>query len=85
MACGTPTIVYNSTALPELIKEGCGYVVDKRDVERVVEAIFEIRRNGKFSCSDSCISNVAKNFDYDYNTRMLLKLYESIIKENMKC
>lgn len=83
MACGTPVIVYNSTALPELIREGCGYVVEKRNVEGVVEAIFEIRRNGKFSYSDSCILNVAKNFDYDYNTRMLLKLYESIIKENI--
>jgi putative colanic acid biosynthesis glycosyltransferase len=85
MACGTPTIVYNSTALPELIKEGCGYVVDKRDVERVVEAIFEIRRNGKNYYLDSCVSNVAVNFDYDHNTKMLIQLYESIIKENMKC
>jgi putative colanic acid biosynthesis glycosyltransferase len=38
MACGIPAIVYNSTALPEIIEEGCGYVVEKRNVEGVVEA-----------------------------------------------
>jgi putative colanic acid biosynthesis glycosyltransferase len=85
MACGVPVIVYNSTALPEIIEEGCGYVLQKRDVEGVVAAIMEIRRNGKFNYSDSCVSNVAKNFDCEHNTRMLLKLYESIIKGNIKC
>jgi hypothetical protein len=38
MACGIPAIVYNSTALPEIIEEGCGYVVEKRNIEGVVEA-----------------------------------------------
>jgi putative colanic acid biosynthesis glycosyltransferase len=80
MACGVPAIVYNSTALPEIIEEGCGYVVEKRDIKGVLEAILEIKRKGKSHYSNSCVSHVTKNFDYDHNTKVLIELYESILK-----
>ena len=42
MACGKPAIVFNSTALPELITTGTGAVVDEGDVEGVVNAMRQI-------------------------------------------
>ena len=39
MACGTPAVVYNSTALPEVVSSGSGYVVNPHDIDSVVEKI----------------------------------------------
>lgn len=80
LACGTPTIVYNSTALPELIEDGCGYIVKPRDVHGVLKSILKIKANGKGAYINNCITNVANNFDYSKNTNKLIKLYETVVK-----
>lgn len=80
MACGTPAVVYNATALPELVEEGCGYVVNPRDVRGISNAIREIERNGKAFYSSNCVKNVRDKFDYTQNIKELLSLYESILK-----
>jgi len=63
MACGTPAVVYNSTACPELIGPGCGYVVEKGDVDGVYSAITNINKHGKQAYMDSCVSFAKNNFD----------------------
>lgn len=35
IACGTPVIVYDSTALPEAVTDACGFVVKPHDVQAV--------------------------------------------------
>lgn len=35
MACGTPVIVYNATAVPEVVAKECGFVVEKHDIDAV--------------------------------------------------
>ena len=79
MACGTPVVVYNSTSLPELIGDGCGYVVESRDVEGVLTALNKIMTNGKNHYSGICELNVANNFDYEKNTEKLLSLYKKLL------
>ena len=32
LSCGTPVICYNSTANPEIVGEGCGYVCEKKEI-----------------------------------------------------
>lgn len=46
-ACGTPGIVYNKTASPELISEGVGYVVEAGNIEQLLSAITIIKIKGK--------------------------------------
>ena len=56
MACGTPAIVMNSTACPEVLDANTGFVVEPWDIAAVQDAIREIRtkekkpifRNAKF-------------------------------------
>lgn len=81
MACGTPVVVYRSTGLPELVKEGCGYIVEKRDLRGIVNCLRNIQRNGKSYYSKNCVSNVAENFDYTRNTEKLIEQYESTMLE----
>lgn len=79
MACGTPAIVYNSTALPELIGEGCGFVVERRDVNEIYKSIQQIQFSGKDFYSESCINFVKDNFNYETNVQKLISIYESLI------
>lgn len=42
LACGTPAVVYDVTAMPELIGPGCGFTVKKGDWRAAGEAIEKI-------------------------------------------
>ncbi len=39
MACGTPAVVYDSTALPEIVSKESGFIVAPHDIDSVVEKI----------------------------------------------
>ena len=78
-ACGTPFIVFNSTALPEVaaIKE---FIVPPHDIEAMLEKVKEIARNGREYYSRRCVEHVTKNFDYETNVNRYLELYEQALK-----
>ena len=76
MACGTPSIVYNSTALPEVIGPGCGTVVEAHDLIAVKEWI---ESGAEGTCTEQCI-NSAKKFSKEIKYMQYIDLYERIIK-----
>lgn len=75
LACGTPAIVFNSTANPELIGENCGYVVENRCVQQVYDSILKIERNGKEYYSKACRKFAVQNFESKTNAKQYLELY----------
>ena len=77
MSCGTPAIVYNSTACGEIVGENCGYSVEKRNINQVLKAIENIKMNGKNYYSEYCISHTSNNFDYYNNANEIIKLYNT--------
>lgn len=79
MSCGTPAIVYNLTASPELIGKGCGFVVEKRNIDAIYIAIQQIESDGKQKYSATCRQHVQQNFDYIENTGKTIQLYKSLI------
>lgn len=79
LACGTPAIVYNNTALPELIGENCGYVVETGDVDAIKESIDKIQANGKSKYSQSCIEFVNINFNKEKLVKETADLYNFLI------
>lgn len=44
LACGTPAIVYDATAVPEVVDKDCGIVVKAGDVQAVWEAIRKLEK-----------------------------------------
>lgn len=78
MSCGLPAIVYNSTGCPELIKNGCGYIVSPRDIEAVMEKVRLIKSEKKEKYLDESPVNVGKHFNYETNVRELINLYEEV-------
>jgi glycosyltransferase involved in cell wall biosynthesis len=79
LSCGTPVICYNSTANPELVGERCGKVVEKNDFDGIVNAIKEIKANGKAYYSEHCIAYSHENFDKDKNIEKYIELYQKLI------
>jgi len=75
LACGTPAIVYNATASPELVDENTGIVVEKQNIQSLLSAIEEIKSNGKSFYSNACRSRAIKLFDKDVRFNEYFDLY----------
>lgn len=83
MACGTPSIVFRSTANPELVKEGTGTVCDVFDAVSVAEAVKTICRNEKKEYSRLCREYVLSSFSVSNMTRSYLEKYICILEKDM--
>ena len=81
LSCGTPVVCYNATANPELVGEGCGYVVEKGDLDGVKNAILKIKEDTKADYSQNCIGFSHKNFDKDECIKQYILLYRQLLGE----
>lgn len=74
LACGTPVIVYNSTALPEVVKNNSGYVVPPHDLDAVKECIEKCNPE---NMRDYCLASASK-YNKTERFKEYIKLYESL-------
>lgn len=80
LSCGTPAVVYNATATPELIGDGCGYVVEIGDIDGVVRALNYINENGKEKYTYKCRNHVVENYKKEIILQQYMDLYYRLIK-----
>ena len=80
MACGTPAIVFDSTACPEIVDEHTG-IVAEHSVQGLLQAVLQIRQKGKAAYGASCVKRVKENFDEKRMVQEYLALYRSILNE----
>lgn len=80
LACGTPLIVNNATANPEL-PGNCGISVEGNNVQQVIDALSLIRAKGKDYYSLSCVKRANDLFDKDRNIEQYIKLFEDLIRK----
>lgn len=80
LACGTPAIVYNATACPEIVDSETGIVVEKNNIDGLIEAISEIKKNGKKFYSHNCRNRVLKKFNQEDRLQEYFDLYENSMK-----
>lgn len=78
LACGTPLIVNNATANPEL-PGPCGHVVDNNNIQQVVNAVKSIRSKGKDYYKQQCVERANELFDKDKNIRQYIRLFQKLI------
>ena len=78
MACGTPVIVYDATAIPELVGDYCGHIVRKNDIDEVLKAVKLIEFNGKDYYSQNCVDRVQELYNKDETYDKYMELYENI-------
>lgn len=80
LACGTPIIVNNATANPELVCDGCGYVANNLNITSYFNAIDLIRKNTKKYYTNKCVEFAKKNFKLDINIEQYIEVYKIISK-----
>lgn len=78
LACGTPAIVYNSTAMPEIINTDTGVAVKPGDIQSVVNGIQFLKDN---SLSDLCRKRAIENFSQNDNCQKILDVYNRIVNQ----
>lgn len=78
LACGTPAVVYNSTACPEIVGEGCGFAVETGDVDAVLGAIETVKNLGKDRFQISCTEAAGKNFSKNILIEETFALYSEL-------
>lgn len=75
LACGTPAVVYDETAVPEVVDENCGVVVKAGNVDELHKAINDI------SFSAQACMNRATTFEKDKQYNKYYELYKEILKD----
>lgn len=82
LACGTPAIAFHSTALPELIGEGCGHLVTDKSLNGVYQSILEVRDRGKVYYFDHCINYARDHFSKENCGKEYCSIYEKLMSED---
>lgn len=78
LSCGTPAIVFNTTACKEIIGEGCGLVLDDDKIDTIIGGVEIVKNYGK-SYYSMCATFYAKtNFNKDILMSDTLKLYNKL-------
>ena len=62
MACGTPAVVFNSTASPELLAPQTGEILYEQGVEHIMDVLKGIYERGKNFYSAHCREHAVRNF-----------------------
>lgn len=81
-ACGTPVVVYDNTAQPELISNDNGLVVKTGDVCAVYEAIKKICRENRGIWKIKCREKVYEKYNKDNTYHSYLNLFKSVTNVN---
>lgn len=77
-ACGTPSIVYNATASPELVTPETGIVCEPGDIEGVTEAVKELLSKEK--PVEACRKRAVEYYDKNDRYQEYVELYEELVK-----
>ncbi len=80
LSCGVPAIVPDTTANPELVGEGCGYVYSGFDLNEVLSYIEKIKLDTKEKYSAHAREYSKTNFNKNNNLEEYYKIIEELTK-----
>ena len=82
LACGTPAVVYASTASPELVTPETGFVIEPGNIKAVLSAIENVISRGKSFYQQPCRSRAEEMFDKNKTFANYMNLYNQLISKN---
>lgn len=80
MSCGTPVIVNDATALPEVVSPEAGIVVNIDDMGDVLHSIKKIMNDYR-NYSMNSRKQAVTHYTIDQMTESYLKLYDYVVKK----
>lgn len=84
MACGTPVIVSNTTACPEIVDSMTGYAFDLSNTPLLEQRIGELLARDRNEISQKCVSRVDMEFSSKKMVNEYYKLYSHIMEDARK-
>lgn len=82
LACGTPVITYKTGGSVEAISSDTGFVINKGDINSIVNSINIVKRNGKEYYKDLCRNRAIDLYNKEDRFKEYLDLYEELIKKS---
>jgi len=79
LACGTPVITYRTGGNSEAIDKDTGIIVEKGDINGLIEAIHQIKNKGKKAYTEACINRANDLFNKKDCFMEYINLYNSLI------
>lgn len=80
LACGTPCVVYNNTAQPEIVCNETGRIVETGNIAEVYRNIIELA-NQSNSIHEKCRDRALKEFDEKTQFMKYVDLYNDILNK----
>lgn len=83
MACGTPVIVYNSTACPEIVDNERGRIIPVGGFKELVDAIYSLTcmtENKKLDMANECANYVRAHLDKNLKYLEYIQSYNSLVR-----
>lgn len=81
LACGTPVVVYDTTASPELVGKGCGEIALHGDIDSLENAIVKVLAEKDEYTTIKCREYAKENFDLKTNTIKYCEVFRRIMVE----
>ena len=78
LSCGTPLIVNNATANPELCGNGCGYVIDSNHESDIINALHSAASMKSKEYNKDCRQFAENTFDKEKIIKQYLSLFEEL-------
>jgi len=79
LACGTPVVTYRTGGSPEAIDSSTGMVVDKGDMDGLINAIQQIFLKGKSFYSSACRARAVQLFSKEDRFKEYMDLYQELL------
>ena len=79
LACGTPVITYKTGGSPEAIDPRTGVVVEKGDIDSLINATLSIRKE---SCTAACRERAVTCFNKDLCFDNYIHLYDELMTKD---
>lgn len=81
LACGTPILTYNTGGSIEAVSSPTGFIVEQGDILGVMDAIRNVKANGKSSYTKACRERAEKLYNQADRYNEYINLYESLIRK----
>ena len=81
LACGTPIVVYDTTACPEFVSGNTGVIMKNKSeiVDAIKNVLDKTNELGRENIAQECVDFVKNNFDLETNMQKYIDLFEFIL------
>jgi glycosyltransferase involved in cell wall biosynthesis len=80
LSCGTPVVVYSTTALPELVNDDVGFIIPEGEYSKICDIVSEILISRREKPTHKCRTWALDKFNQDKNIKYYTSLYNDFLK-----